>query len=167
MKLIAAVDEKWAIGKNTDLLVHIPEDQKNFRKLTTGHVVVLGRKTLAGFPSGKPLKDRVNIILTKNKNFNVPDAVAVHSKEELLEILKKYKTDDIYVIGGGMVYELLEPYADSAIITKIDYTYDADTFFPNLDAKENWIITGKSEEMTYFDLTYHFVTYKNQKVYKM
>ena len=162
MKLIAAVDQNWAIGNRDDLLVHIPEDQKNFRRITTGNVVVLGRKTLSGFPGGRPLKDRLNVILTKNPDFEAGDAVIVRSQEELFEQLKKYPSNEVYVIGGGTLYKMLEPYCDDAIITKIDYSYQADTYFPNLDEKENWELVEEGEEQTYFDLIYHFDTYRNK-----
>lgn len=162
MKLIAAVDQNWAIGNRDDLLVHIPEDQKNFRRITTGNVVVLGRKTLSGFPGGRPLKDRLNVILTKNPDFEAGGAVIVQSQEELFEQLKKYPSNEVYVIGGGTLYKMLEPYCDEAIITKIDYSYQADTYFPNLDEKENWELVEEGEEQTYFDLIYHFDTYRNK-----
>lgn len=162
MKLIAAVDQNWAIGNRDDLLVHIPEDQKNFRRITTGNVVVLGRKTLSGFPGGRPLKDRLNVILTKNPDFEAGDAVIVRSQEELFEQLKKYPSNEVYVIGGGTLYKMLEPYCNEAIITKIDYSYQADTYFPNLDEKENWELVEEGEEQTYFDLIYHFDTYRNK-----
>lgn len=162
MKLIAAVDQNWAIGNRDDLLVHIPEDQKNFRRITTGNVVVLGRKTLSGFPGGRPLKDRLNVILTKNPDFEAGDAVIVRSQEELFEQLKKYPSNEVYVIGGGTLYKMLEPYCDEAIITKIDYSYQADTYFPNLDEKGNWELVEEGEEQTYFDLIYHFDTYRNK-----
>ena len=162
MKLIAAVDQNWAIGNRDDLLVHIPEDQKNFRRITTGNVVVLGRKTLSGFPGGRPLKDRLNVILTKNPDFEAGDAVIVRSQEELFEQLKKYPSNEVYVLGGGTLYKMLEPYCDEAIITKIDYSYQADTYFPNLDEKENWELVEEGEEQTYFDLIYHVDTYRNK-----
>ncbi len=162
MQLIVAVDNNWAIGNRDKLLVRIPEDQKFFRNTTMGHVVVLGRKTLAGFPNGMPLKGRKNIILTHDESFEAGDAVIVHSKEELLEELKKYDSDDIFVIGGQSVYEMLYEYCDVAHVTKIDYSYEADAFFPNLEEKENWVVTGDSDEQTYFDLEYYFYRYENK-----
>ena len=162
MKLIAAVDKKWAIGYKDKLLVHIPEDMKNFRKITMGNVVVLGRKTLAGFPNGLPLAGRTNIILSGREDFKAKDAIIAHSKEELFEILKDYDSDSVYVIGGGTVYKMLEPYCDEAIITKIDYSYQADTLFPNLEEMDNWKLVEESEEQTCFSIEYHFQTYKNE-----
>ena len=124
MNLIAAVDENWAIGKNNQLLVRIPADQKFFREMTTGRVVVMGRKTLESFPNGQPLKNRTNIVLTHNKDYAVKDAVVVHSMDELHEELKKYDSDDVFVIGGEKIYEQLLDECDVAHITKIDFAYE-------------------------------------------
>ena len=163
MKVIAAVDENWAIGKNNQLLVRIPADQKFFREMTTGRVVVMGRKTLESFPNGQPLKNRTNIVLTHNKDYAVKDAVVVHSMDELHEELKKYDSDDVFVIGGEKIYEQLLDECDVAHITKIDFAYDADAYFPNLDQNPDWEITGDSEEQTYFDLEYYFYRYEKKK----
>ena len=107
MNIIAAVDKNWAIGKNNELLVRIPMDQKFFRETTTGKVVVMGRKTLESFPNGLPLKNRTNIVLTHNLAYQVKDAIVVHSMEELHRELEKYDTNDVYVIGGQKIYEQL------------------------------------------------------------
>ena len=163
MNLIAAVDENWAIGNKDDLLVRIPADHKAFRQETTGKVVVLGRKTIETFPQGLPLKNRTNIILSTNKNYQVKDALVVHGLEELFACLKDYDTKDVYVIGGESVYRQLLPYCDTAHITKIDHAYEADAFFPNLDKLPEWEITADSEEQTYFDITYHFLKYERVK----
>lgn len=160
MKLIAAVDKNWAIGLNNKLLVSIPADMKFFRETTTGGVVVMGRKTLESFPGGKPLKNRVNIVLTRDANYKVDDAIIVHDVDELLAEVKKYDSDSVYVIGGGSIYNALVDECDTALITYIDYSYNADTFFPNLEKKEGWKMIEESEEQTYFDLIYYFRTYK-------
>lgn len=160
MNLIAAVDENWAIGKNNQLLVSIPADMKFFRTTTTGKVVVMGRKTLESFPNGLPLKNRTNIVLTHDKSYKVKDAIIVYSMDELWEELKKYDSDDIYVIGGESIYRQLVDACDVAHITKIDFAYDADAYFPNLDEKTDWELTADSEEQTYFDLIYHFLKYE-------
>lgn len=162
MQLIVAVDKNWAIGNGNKLLVRIPEDQKFFRQTTMGNIVVLGRKTLAEFPGGLPLKGRKNIILSKDETFAVKDAVVVHSKEALFEELKRYDSNEIFVIGGESIYRMLYEYCDTAHVTKIDYTYQADKYFPNLDEKENWVVTGDSDEQTYFDLEYYFFRYENR-----
>lgn len=161
MKAIAAVDRNWAIGFQDNLLIRIPNDQKYFRKLTTGHTVVLGRKTLAGFPNGLPLVNRNNIILSANPNFTVKGATVVHSIDELKDVLKDIDLDDIFVIGGGKVYEMLVPYCDEAYITMIDYKYQADTYFPNLESLPGWEMVEESEEETCFSIEYTFRRYVN------
>lgn len=163
MNLIVAVDENWAIGNKNELLISIPADHKFFRQETTGKVVVLGRKTLETFPQGLPLKNRTNIIMSTNKDYRVKDAVVVHDLEELLSRIEKYDTKDVYVVGGESVYRLLLPYCDTAHVTKIDHAYEADAYFPDLDAMPEWKITADSEEQTYFDITYHFLKYERIK----
>lgn len=119
MNLIAAVDQNWAIGNKNELLVRIPADQKFFRETTTGKVVVMGRKTLESFPNGLPLKNRTNIVLTHDHTYKVPGAVVVHDMDELHEELKKYDSQDIYVIGGETIYRQLLDECDVAHITKL------------------------------------------------
>lgn len=162
MNLIVAVDENWAIGYKNELLIRIPADMKMFRQETTGKVVVLGRKTLETFPNAQPLKNRTNIILSANKDYQVKDATVVHSIEELLEELKNYADEDIYIIGGETIYRQMLPYCNVAHITKIDRSYEADAFFPNLDADPAWEITAESDEQSYFDTTYAFVKYERR-----
>lgn len=160
MNLIVAVDKNWAIGLSNKLLVSIPADMKFFRETTSGKVVAMGRKTLESFPGGQPLKNRTNIVLTKDLNYKVKDAVVMGTLEEMVEELKKYPSEDIYVIGGESVYRQLLPYCDTAYVTKIDHIYEADTFFPNLDEMKDWKMTGVTEEQTYFDLEYVFAKYE-------
>ena len=162
MNLIVAADKNWGIGKDNKLLVSIPSDMKFFRQETMGKVVVMGRKTLESFPNGLPLKNRTNVVLTSDKNYQVKDAVIVHSIDEVLEELKKYDDNEISVLGGGKVYEELLPYCDVAHVTKIDFAFEADTHFPNLDEDPEWEITAASDEQTYFDLEYTFVKYERK-----
>ena len=163
MNLIVAVDKNWAIGKENKLLVSIPQDMKFFRETTMGQVVVMGRKTLESFPGGQPLKKRTNIVITRDKNYSVKDAIVVHSVEEALEELKNYNSEDVYVIGGDSIYRQMLPYCHVAHVTKINHAYEADTYFPNLDEKEEWLVTGVSDEQTYFNLEYEFVRYERVK----
>ena len=163
MNIIVAVDSNWAIGKKNQLLVSIPADMKMFRQETTGKVVVMGRKTLESFPNGLPLKNRTNIVLTGNKNYKVNGATVVHTVDELLEEVKKYPSDQVYCIGGDSVYKLLLPYCDTAHVTRINFAYEADRYFPNLDEMPEWKITATSDEQTYFDLEYEFVKYEKVK----
>ena len=163
MNLIVNVDKNWAIGYGGKLLVSIPEDMKFFRSETTGKVVVLGRKTLATFPGGQPLKNRTNIILTRNPEFTAKVAVVCHSVEETLEELKKYPSEDVYIIGGDTIYRQFLPYCDTAHVTRMEHAYDADAWFPNLDEDPEWELTGQSEEKTYFDLEFTFCRYERKK----
>ncbi|MDD3414085.1 MAG: dihydrofolate reductase [Lachnospiraceae bacterium] len=162
MNLIVAVDNKWAIGYKNNLLVRIPNDQKYFREETTGKVVVLGRKTMDTFPGGQPLKNRENIIMSTNMQYSIKGAEVVHSLPELLEKLQHYSSDNIYIIGGESIYKQLLPYCDTALVTKIDHVYDADSYFPDLDQDTEWELVADSEEQTYFDLEYRFLKYKRK-----
>ena len=159
MNIIVAVDKNWAIGYQNKLLNSIPEDMKFFRETTTGNVVVMGRKTLESFPNGRPLKNRTNVVITRQKDYEVPGAVVVHSVEEALEYLKDVRSENIYVIGGASIYEQMLPYCDVAHVTVMDYAYQADTWFPNLDEMDDFVIAADSEEKTYFDLEYCFKMY--------
>jgi len=162
MNIIVAVDRNWAIGYENRLLNSIPEDMKFFRETTTGGVIVMGRKTLESFPGGRPLRNRVNVVLTHNENCHVQGAVTVHSVKEALDYLSQFKSEEIYVIGGESVYRQMLPYCDTAHVTWMDYAYCADTYFPDLDADENWVKTADSGEHTYFDLPYEFRLYKRK-----
>lgn len=160
MNIIASADQNWAIGKDNQLLIRIPDDMKRFRQMTTGHVVVMGRKTLESFPNQAPLKDRVNIVMTTNPSYQPKGVVIVHSVEELKEELKKYNTQDVYVIGGDSIYRQLLDLCDTAYITKIDYAYGADAYLPNLEERDDWKLCEESEEQTYFDVIYSYQTYR-------
>lgn len=163
MNLIVAVDRNWGIGYKGQLLVSIPNDHKMFRKETLNKVIVYGRKTLETFPLSQPLDRRTNIILSRNPGLQVRGALVVHSIEELLRELEQYDSDDIYIIGGESIYAQMLPYCDTAHVTMIDYAYQADAFFPNLDMDPEWEITADSEEQTYFDIPYTFVRYSRKK----
>ncbi len=160
MNLIAAVDQNWGIGYRGHLLVQIPADQKYFRELTKGKVIVLGRKTLATFPNGIPLAQRTNIVLSGDRNFSIRGGIVVHSVEEAWKELKQYAEEDIFIVGGASVYRQFLPYCKTAYITKIDYAYQADCYIVNLDQESEWQVVEKSEEQTYFDLEYYFYQYK-------
>ena len=162
MNVIVAVDKNWAIGKDNKLLVSIPADMKFFRETTKGNVVVMGRKTLESFPQGQPLQKRVNLVISQNENYQVKGAVVVHSIEEAVEEAKKYE-GEVYVIGGESIYRAMLPYCQTALVTKIDHAYAADTYFPNLDEDPEWELTGETEEQTYFDLEYVFRKYERIK----
>lgn len=162
MNLIVAADKNWGIGKDNKLLVSIPADMKLFRQETTGKVVVMGRKTLESFPNGLPLKNRINIVLTRNEHYDGKGALVFHTIEDVLEEIEKYPSDQVYCIGGDSIYRQFLPYCNVAHVTKINFAYEADSFFPNLDEMPEWEVTARSEEQTYFDLEYEFVKYEKK-----
>ena len=163
MNCIVAVDSNWAIGYKNNLLVSIPADMRFFKNETTGKVVVMGKNTLESFPGGKPLANRTNIVVGLEKDYKVPGATVVNSIEEALEAVKEYDTNDVYIIGGGSIYKQFLQYCDVAHVTKIDYAYQADTYFPNLDEDKEWELVGDSDEQTYYDLEYRFLKYERIK----
>lgn len=163
MNLIACVDSCWGIGNCGKLLVDIPGDKKFFREMTTGGVVLGGRKTMEGLPGGRPLKGRRNIVLTGRKPYCFGDAVVVHSVEEALGELSRYPGDSIYVIGGGRVYQSFLPYCKKAFVTRVYRCYEADTFFPNLDRDGQWVLAHASKEQEYQGILYDFAVYRRQE----
>lgn len=163
MNYIACVDENWGIGKNGDLLFSIKGDMKFFRETTLGKTVVMGRKTLLSFPGSKPLKNRRNIVLTKNRDFSCEDAEIVHSTEELFALLKDSKedSDNIFVIGGAQIYNALYKFCKTAYITKVSADGNADVFIKDLDKEQDWKVSSKSQSFCENGLEYTFYTYEN------
>ncbi|MBR5271009.1 MAG: dihydrofolate reductase [Clostridia bacterium] len=160
LKIIAAAASDWGIGKDGDLLFSIKQDMKFFRETTMDNVVVMGRKTLESFPGGRPLKNRVNIVFTRNKAYNREDVITVSTVDELFEVLKNYEDKKVFVIGGGEIYSLLLPYCNEALITKVNSKKSADTFINNFDDDVNWKVYIESEEYTENDYSFKFVSYK-------
>lgn len=163
MFIVVAVDQNWAIGYENKLLASVPEDMKNFRRITTGKTVILGRKTLETFPGGKPLPKRRNIILSTNTSYEVEGAEVAHSIEEMWELLNGTPTEDLCVIGGASIYKLLLPYCNQAVITKFDRAFTADTYFPNLDADSSWEVVEESEVKEHEGLEFKFVEYRRKE----
>lgn len=162
MNLIAAVDKNWAIGKKGKLLVSIPGDQRLFREETMGKVIVMGRKTMESLPGGKPLPGRTNVVLTRRSGYTKKGAVIFHGVQETLDFLKRFPDEDIFIIGGEEIYREFLPYCDTAHVTWIDYSYEADAYFPNLDRDPDWHVTEESDEQTYFNLCYEFRKYQRK-----
>jgi dihydrofolate reductase len=160
MKLIAAADKNWGIGKGGKMLAHLPADLRRFKEITKNKIVVMGRKTYESLPK-KPLADRVNIVLTRNKTYDRENVITANSIDELLTVLKKYNDDDIYVIGGEEIYRALLDRCDTAFITRIDAVFDADAFFPDLDKSSGWKETGRSEMMNDNNFMTSYIVYKN------
>lgn len=164
MKLIVAVDSSWGIGKDGDLLASNKEDMQFFKNTTTGNVVIMGRKTLDSFPGGRPLKNRENIVITRDASYSKDGAHVVKSIEEAVEEATRLSGDgrEVYVIGGASIYEQMLELCDTALVTKMDYSYDADVFFPNLDEDDSWELADTSEDKEYPDGTFRFCTYKKK-----
>ncbi len=163
MKLIAAVDQNWNLGYRGELLFRIPADLKRFRALTTGNVVVMGRKTMLSLPGGRPLVNRDNIVLTRNTALDAQDIRIAHSIDELFELLRlpAFAGKEVFVIGGAEVYSALLPFCESALITHVNATREADCALPDLAALDNWEVTERSDVQFHEDLSFSYVTYQN------
>ncbi len=159
MNMIVAVDRNWAIGYKNSLLNSIPEDMKYFRDTTMGKTVIMGRKTLESFPGKRPLKDRTNIVITHRKDYRAEGAVVVHSVEEAVQKASEWPSEDVYVIGGESIYRQMLGMCDTVRVTRMDYAYEADAWFPDLDKMPEWSLTYESGEKTYYDIIYTFRIY--------
>jgi dihydrofolate reductase len=141
---IVAVDENWGIGNKGELLISLPEDQKqNFKVKTLGHPVIFGRKTLDTFPGGKLLPGRPNFILSRNPELSVEGATVFHSVEEAVEYMRKDPDETFFIIGGEQIYKQFLPYCDKCIVSKIHKSFPADAFFPDLDKQEEWKLLSR------------------------
>ena len=168
MILLAAVDRKWAIGRNGSLLYRVPEDLRHFKQLTVGNIVICGRKTLESFPNGKPLPDRETVVLSHQyeNTAGYPQVTVAHTPEEALECVSSLRKGEqsVYVIGGESVYRLFLDRCDTAVLTEIDAeTPDADAFFPELRAQDGWKAVERSpEQISSSGLSFRYVTYKKE-----
>lgn len=165
IRAIVHADKEWGIGKNNDMMFSLPKDMKFFRETTLGHTVVMGGNTLRSFPNGKPLKNRTNIVLSRGQVRD--DCVIVHDFDELKNLLSGLKNEDIYVIGGGVIYKELLPYCEEVLVTKVDAIGGAEVFFPNLDELENFTCTYESEPIDDNGFKIRFTTYKNRNVERL
>lgn len=163
MKIILHADKNWGIGKKNGLMFSLPKDMKFFRTTTSGKVVCMGYNTLLSFPESKPLKNRVNVVLAPD-GVERDDCIIVHTLKELFAELKKYDSDEIYVIGGGMFYRTMLDYCDSVLVTKVNAVGGAEVFFPNLDEAENWRLESISEPEDDNGYKIRFAKYVNSKV---
>lgn len=157
MDIIVAVARDWGIGKDNDLLYHIPDDMKYFRKMTQGSTVVMGRKTLESFPGGNPLPNRTNVVLTRSKDYAKEGVIVVHDFEELESLGLE---EPVFVIGGASVYRNLLSKCNRAYVTKIDAEKPADTFFPNLDENPDWELKSESETYNFDGIDFKFTVYE-------
>ena len=159
MELIVAVDQNWAIGRGGDQLIYISQDLKRFKTLTTGHPVILGRKTLDTFPGGRPLKGRRNLILSRSPGF-APEGAEVYLD---LDALLAAAPEDSFVIGGASVYRALLDQCSTAYVTKIDRAFPADCYFPDLDQDPVWEQTEESAPLEQDGIVYRYLTYRRKK----
>lgn len=151
--LIAAAAENNALGKDNDLLWHLPEDFKRFKQITSGHYIIMGRKTFESFP--KPLPNRTHIIITRQEEYLVEECLVVHSLDEALEIAPQ--NEEVFIIGGAQIYEQALPFADKIDLTRVHTELEADAFFPEFNTSEwNLVFSEKhfKDEKHQFDYTF-------------
>lgn len=164
MILIVSVDTNWGIGYQGNLLMRVPEDMKRFRAKTINNVIVMGRKTLESFPEGKPLKDRINIVISSNKGYRCEGVTVCGGIEEMLLELKKYETKEVFVVGGGTIYNQLLEYCDTAYITKFYNEFKADTYIVNLDKSSEWVEAEAEDIKEYNGINFRYIKYvRNNK----
>ena len=175
MKAIVNVNESWGIGLGGELLEYIPEDMKFFRETTRDKIVIMGRKTLLSFPGGHPLKNRINIVLTSDRNSIDSDMmdginldtnkntrlIIAQNRDEVLRLAALYNPDDVYVIGGQSVYREFLPYCREALVTINDSKKKADTILPDLNELKNWKLKKESMIHEFEGIRYRFTTFVN------
>lgn len=185
VKAIVAVDKNWGIGKDGDLLFHLPGDMKYFREKTKGGIIIIGRKTLESFPGRKPLPGRTNIVITRNEDYQAEECIICHSPEEAVAVaealdlkgavasnestIEEVGTEDagcdgaeIYVCGGGEIYRMMMPWCDEILVTKIEADMKADTYFPDLDEDPEFELLREGETQEEQGISYKFTTYKRK-----
>ena len=161
IRAIVHVDKKWGIGKGNDMMFSLPKDMKFFRETTLNHTVVMGGNTLRSFPNQKPLKNRVNIVLSRGQVCD--ECVSVRNFDELKAELKRRESEEIFIIGGGVIYKELLPYCHEAFVTKVDAVGGAEVFFPNLDENEDFVCIDEGKPIEDNGYIVRFTTYKNLK----
>lgn len=160
MNLIVAVDERWGIGCDNDLLASIPGDMQYFKEKTTDGVVVMGRRTLESLPKQRGLPKRINYVLTSNSGFEAERCIAVHSEEELFKELEQYDPEHVFIIGGESIYRKFYKNCDKCFVTKMHADLHADKFMVNLDEDEAFKETWKSEMHSENGIDYEFTLYE-------
>jgi dihydrofolate reductase len=163
MNLIVAVDENWGIGYKGKLLTYLPDDLKYFKEKTLYKVVVMGRKTLESLPNGKPLANRTNIVLTRDKNYKCDGVTVCNSINELTETIKDYDSDSVFIIGGAQIYNELINDCNKAYVTKIYKEFIVDASIKNIDILPNWELIEKSPIHEYNGTNYCFCVYEKKQ----
>ncbi len=164
MQAILHCDSKWGIGKRNDLMFRLPEDMKYFRKMTKGKVVVMGSNTLLSFPESKPLKNRTNIVLWPGgdrKRAEDDGFIITETLDELFSEIRKYNSEDVFIIGGAMMYHTMLPFCDKVYLTKVEADGGAEVFFDNLDELPNWKMVQESEPIDDNGYKIRFTVYEN------
>jgi dihydrofolate reductase len=164
MNIVVAADSNWGIGLNGTQPIVISEDRKHFRSVTGNGTVIYGHRTLLDFPGGKPLKNRRNIILSRNADLTVEGGEVVHSVDDAIAAVADEAPDNVFIIGGDSVYKQFLPYCKKAFVTKVEATPDADTFFPDLDALPEWELYERGEDKEQDGIKYRFDTYINNSI---
>lgn len=161
LKAILAADKNWAIGVDGGLLIHLPSDLKYFKQMTLGKTVIMGDVTLFSLPGSKPLPGRRNIVLSLDKSLKVEGADVLHDIADVEGALAP--GEEAMVIGGGTIYKLMLPMCDTVYATRLDAEFKADTWFPDLDASDEWELAETGEPITENGCTFRFCTYKRVK----
>lgn len=161
MNTIVSVDKNWGIGYRNELLFHVPEDMQYFKNMTTGKVVVMGENTFYSLPNQKPLKNRVNIVLSDKQSLQIEGVTICNSLNELLYETIQYKTEDIFIIGGQAIYELTLPFCSVAYVTQFNAEAVADKHFPNLSEIKEWKLIERSAPVGSKGFTFTFDKYAN------
>lgn len=164
MNLIVAVDEKWGIGRDGDLLTNIPGDLAYFKGKTTGKVVVMGRKTLESMPGGRGLPKRTNYVLSRNQNFTAERCEVIHTADELSRVLAQYDSEDVFIIGGDSIYKKFYKDCAKCFVTKMYADLNADRFMVNLDENKDFKVISKSEMQEENGIKYQFLVYENLSI---
>ncbi|MDK2802389.1 MAG: dihydrofolate reductase [Oscillospiraceae bacterium] len=166
MKFIVAIDINRGIGFNGNLLLKIPEDMSFFKKTTLGNIIVMGRNTYESLPNKAPLFGRINVILTRNKDINPDGFITFYTEKSLREYLEKEILKDIFVIGGEQIYNIFQKDFTEGYVTQIDYSFNADCFFPDIFKDGNMLLDETISTGVYKNIEYKIEKYVNKKTNK-
>lgn len=163
MNIIACCDMNCGIGYKNDLLFNIPQDKKYFKNLTVGKTIVMGRKTFESLPV-KPLPERENIVLSQNPSFSYKGVTVFHSTDNLFSYLRGIKTEDIFIIGGEEIYNIMLPYCETAFITQVYEQKKADKFIIDFENSDEWVPVSRSEIFEQKGIKFRFSEYRHTAV---